>query len=346
MLRRRTRVHLAGRAVLVTGAARGIGEATARELHRRGARVALLDLREEPLHALARELREAVALPCDVTDARALEDAVGQAADRLGGLDAAVANAGLGPIGSVEAMPPAEFERVIDVNLLGVYRTLRLALPHVRDRRGYLLAVASLAAPVHTPLMAHYAASKAGAEALANAFRSEVAHDGVGVGVAYFGWIDTGMVREAMADPAAAAMRRSSRWPVTKDYPPAGAGAAVADGIERRARIVTYPWWVRPLLASRGVLQPIVDAQLRRAGVAAAVRESNGRLRPVQGGDNVAQAMRVIDCDCGETLQAANDDDLARRVREHLDSHHPDTEMSDDEIQTFVADKAYAATDS
>jgi NAD(P)-dependent dehydrogenase (short-subunit alcohol dehydrogenase family) len=270
--------------------------------------------------------------------------------DTFGGLDAAVANAGVAPIGSVEATDPREFEGVIAVNLLGVYRTLRLALPHVRERRGYLLAIASLAAPVHTPLMAHYSASKAGAEALANAFRTEVAHDGVAVGVAYFGWIDTGMVREAMEDPAAAAMRRSSRWPVTKDYPAAGAGAAVADGIERRARVVAYPRWVRPVLAARGLLQPVVDAQLRRAGVADAVRDSNARaaarLRPGEAGANVGPAMRVIDCDCGATLQAANDDDLARRVRDHLASDHPDMEMSDEEIQGFVAEKAYAASDS
>lgn len=56
--------------------------------------------------------------------------------------------------------------------------------------------------------------------------------------------------------------------------------------------------------------------------------------------------MRVIDCDCGVTLQAANDDDLSQRVREHLDAAHPDMEMSDDELRGFVADKAYAASDS
>ena len=349
----RVRSDLTGQTVLVTGAARGIGAATARELDRRGARLALLDLRAGPLVRLAAELRDAEAYAADVTDEAALGGAIEAAVGRFGGLDAVVAAAGVAPIGSVGALDPAVFERTIEVNLLGVYRTLRLALPHVRARDGYLLAVSSLAAPTHTPLMAHYAASKAGVEALADAMRLEVEHEGVSVGVAYFGWIDTELVREGMSDRSAAALRRrGGRWPLTKDYPAGGAARAVADGIERRARTVAYPGWVRPILVARGLLQPLVEWQLRRAGAAAAVADSDERLRALRAGATVAAEatrggdMQVIDCDCGVTLQAANEDDLARRVREHLESDHPDMEMDDEQIRSFVAEKSYAASDS
>lgn len=338
---------LDGKAILLTGAARGIGAATARELDRRGARLLLVDLRAEPLERLAAELHDAVAAAADVTDAAALERAVEAGVEQLGGLDCAVANAGIAPVGSVAELAPELFERTIEVNLLGVYRTLRLALPHVRARAGYLLAVASLAAPVHSPLMAHYAASKAGVEALANTLRTEVAHENVAVGIAYFGWIATEMVRAGMEDPGAAAMRRGSLpGPMRRDLPPERAARAVAGGIERRARTVAYPWWVRPILLARGVIQPLTELRLSRSGAAAeAVRASAG-LRAERRGDNVGRAMRVIDCDCGVTLQAANDDDLARYVREHLDTDHPDTEMDDEAVRGFVADKAYAASDS
>lgn len=331
---------LPGRTVLLTGAAGGIGAATARELDRRGARLALVDLDAAPLERLAGELRDAVALPLDVTDRAALDRAAETCRERFGGIDVAVANAGIASIGSVEALPPDSFERVIEVNLLGVYRTLHAALPQVRERRGHLVAVSSLAAPVHAPLMAHYSAAKAGVEALCNSMRTELAHHGVTVGVAYFGYIDTGMVSGAMRDPGAAALRGMSTWPFGRNYPPAGAGRAVATGIQRRSRRILHPPWIAPILLARGFIQPLVDAQLRRSGLEAAVRASN---------DHVAgriAGMQVIDCSCGTTLQAANEEELTRAVQEHVASNHPDEPMSDDDVRELVASRAYEAFDS
>ena len=137
------------------------------------------------------------------------------------------------------------FEKVIEVNLFGVYRTVHACLPHVIERRGYILVVASAAALVHAPGMAAYATSKAGAEAFANSLRQEVHHHGVGVGVGYFSWIDTDLVRGADAHPALKGRRDRLPSFARKTYPVSAVGDAVLEGVESRARSIFVPGWVR-----------------------------------------------------------------------------------------------------
>ncbi len=184
---------LAERRVFITGAARGIGAATARRLHARGARVALAGLEPDILATVARECGDAPWLECDVRDRPQVEDAVELAVQRLGGLDVVVANAGTAAQLPILGGDPTVFERTIEVNLLGVYYTLRAAAPHIAHPRGYALAISSLAAAVHAPLLGAYSASKAGVEALADALRIELASSGARVGVAYFAELDTEM---------------------------------------------------------------------------------------------------------------------------------------------------------
>jgi NAD(P)-dependent dehydrogenase (short-subunit alcohol dehydrogenase family) len=256
---------LHGQVVLVTGAARGIGAAAARELAARGAKVALVGLEPDELAQVAAACGpDAAWFEADVTDAGAIEAAVAGAVERFGGIDVAIVNAGIATGGSVRSIDPEAFERVIEVNLLGSWRTIRAALPHVVARRGYVLQVASLAAFAHAPFMAAYAASKAGVEALADSLRTEVAHLGVDVGVAYFSWIDTDMVRGADARAGMDGMREQISGPLRKTYPLADVAAAVAQGVERRARWVVVPGWVRALLLLRGPLGPLADLGARR----------------------------------------------------------------------------------
>src|SRR5688500_16510292 len=184
-----------GKTVLITGAARGIGAETARRLAARGARLSLVGLEPELLEQVAAELGDAAWFEADVTDRDALESAVEGTVERFGGIDVVMANAGIAGVGTVRAMDPGGWERIIEVNLLGVYRTLNVCLPHVIERRGYVLPVASVAAAVHAPGMSAYSATKAGVEALADSLRGEVKHLGVDVGVAYYSFIDTEMVR-------------------------------------------------------------------------------------------------------------------------------------------------------
>jgi short-subunit dehydrogenase len=140
-----------------------------------------------------------------------------------------------------------------------VWRTVRTCLPHVIERQGYVLVIASLAAALHGPGMAPYAASKAGAEAFANSLRSEVKRLGVDVGVGYFGFIDTDMVRGADAHPAIGSMRQETPGPIKRTYPVSAVGQAVADGIEERRRWVVVPGWIRPLLVLRTALAPLLE---------------------------------------------------------------------------------------
>ncbi len=126
-----------------------------------------------------------------------------------------IANAGIATGGTVRSIDPDAWERVVEVNLIGSWRTIRAALPHVIARRGYVLQIASLAAVAHAPFMSAYSVSKAGVEALADSLRTEVARHGVDVGVAYFSWIDTDMVRGADARRELGGMREklsAARW--------------------------------------------------------------------------------------------------------------------------------------
>ncbi len=250
---------LQGRTVLITGAARGIGAESARRVAARGANVALVGLEPEELERVATQCGSNAAwFEADVTDTEALERAVAGAVERFGGLDVVMANAGIAPAGMVRSMDPAAFERTIEINLLGAWRTVRAALPHVIERRGYVLVVASVAAVAHAPGLAAYAASKAGVEAFSDSLRTEIAHLGVDVGVGYFHWIDTDMVRGADAHPAMENFRAQTSGPLGKTYSVASVGKAVVEGMEQRRKWVVVPGWVRGLLLLRGVLGPII----------------------------------------------------------------------------------------
>ena len=240
-----------GKTVLITGAARGIGAETARRLAARGARLALVGLEPELLEAVAAECGDAACFEADVTDHDQLQSAVEGALERFGGIDVVMANAGIAGIGTLRGMDPAGWERIIEVNLLGVYRTIYACLPQVIERRGYVLGTASLAAAVHTPGMSAYSATKAAVEAMCDSLRGEVKHLGVDVGVAYYTWIDTEMVRGADIHPAAQLMRSKLKGPAGKTYSVEDAGEATAAGIEARARRIVVPKGFRAILVGR-----------------------------------------------------------------------------------------------
>lgn len=241
----RARYDIRDKTVFITGPARGIGEATARMLAGKGARLALAGLEPEKLERLSGQLGERAAwFEADVTDTGQLNRAVEAAVEHFGGVDVVIANAGIAPLGSVESIDPEEFERTVDINLLGVWRTVRAALPSVVERHGYILTIASMAAVVNPPLLSHYAASKAGVAAFSNSLRMEVAGDGVDVGVAYFGFIDTDLQQDVLLHSQGKELRERLDSSITKVIPVDRAAKAIVKGVEGRARIIAAPRWM------------------------------------------------------------------------------------------------------
>jgi NAD(P)-dependent dehydrogenase (short-subunit alcohol dehydrogenase family) len=195
----------------------------------------------------------------DVTDLEALEQAVAGTVERFGGIDIAIANAGVAFVGSLATSPVEQIERTLAVNLLGVWRTDRAVLSQITERGGYLLNVASLSALWHSPLMGAYTTTKAGVEALTDALRVESAPSGVGVGCAYFGFIDTDLVRAAYAQPSAGVMNARTPGFLRTPAPLSSAVDAIERGIERRAARVWAPRWIGAAIALRGIAQPLIE---------------------------------------------------------------------------------------
>jgi NAD(P)-dependent dehydrogenase (short-subunit alcohol dehydrogenase family) len=271
-----------GRTVFITGAARGIGAATAERLHRKGANVALVGLEPERLQELAARLGDrAEAFEADVTDYDALQRAVAGAVERFGGIDVAIANAGLAFMGALATAPIEQVERTFAVNLLGVWRTDRAVIEHVAARRGYLLNIASLSAVAHAPMMGPYTATKAGVEAFTDALRMETAPTGARVGCAYFGFIDTDLVRASYEMPSAQLLNRQSPGFLRDPAPLSSAVDAIERGIERRAARLWAPRWIGAAIALRGLIQPLTERRIMRE--TAALSEAMRLADPASG---------------------------------------------------------------
>ena len=187
-----------------------------------------------------------------------LEDAVEQTVERFGGIDVVVANAGIGTYGTVEKGDLDAWLQTIDINLNGVYRTVRATLPHVLDAGGHVSVIASIASFAPLAGMSSYNASKAGVEAFTRALEQEVGFRGVSAGTVHPSWIDTDLVRESERDLASFRELRSRLpWPLKKTTSVEECAIAIADGIEARSRRTMVPksaeiiYWGRSLITSR-----------------------------------------------------------------------------------------------
>ena len=263
--------------VFITGGARGIGAETAKQLVAKGAKVSLVGLEPDELSQRVAELGQANAtfFECDVTDLEATRAAVDGTVERFGGIDVVVANAGIAAATPLMGGDPKIFDTIVSVNLGGVYRTLHATLPHVTARRGYILPVASLAAAMHAPIMGAYAATKAGVEAMSNSLRTEIAHTGTKVGCAYFGFIDTDMVRRGFDSESSKVMAdRMGAFGPNRAIPVSRAGKVIVRAIEKRSRYAYAPRWVIGLLLGRTIIQPLQEQGVIRQGAADLVEQA------------------------------------------------------------------------
>lgn len=211
---------LAGRGVVVTGAASGIGEALAHGLVARGARVLLADLHAERLAAVAEAIAarggDCLPMVLDVADPEAAQALAARAQAAWGGADVLVNNAGVSLIGPVDGLPERDAQWLMDVNFNAVVRGCRAFLPQLRARRGSAIVnVSSVFAMVAPPTQSMYAASKAAVRAFSDVLREEVREAGVRVLLVHPGGIRTRIVESArvvdtalVADSHAALARR------------------------------------------------------------------------------------------------------------------------------------------
>jgi NAD(P)-dependent dehydrogenase (short-subunit alcohol dehydrogenase family) len=199
--------ELAGLVAVVTGGGSGIGAATASLLLQRGALVAVLDLDTDGAPA------GTLALGCDVADTASVEAAVQEAAQRLGGIDVLVNNAGVSAVGDVAANDDAEWARVLDVNVIGIARVTRAALPYLRrSRHAAVVNTCSAVAFVGVRQRALYSASKGAVLGLTLAMAADHVGDGIRVNAVAPGTTDTPWVQRLLAaapdhEAAAAALR-------------------------------------------------------------------------------------------------------------------------------------------
>jgi NAD(P)-dependent dehydrogenase (short-subunit alcohol dehydrogenase family) len=286
MTRSRTRTSpLAGRTVLITGAARGIGAELARRVAARGARVSLVGLEPELLAAVAAELGpEHLWVEADVTDAAALDVAVQRTVDTCGRLDAVVANAGIAPLTTVATSSARSLSRTIEVNLTGAMLTARAALPALTASRGHVLLVSSAAAFTVLPGMSAYCAAKAGLERFGDVLRLEVAHRGITVGSAHPTWIDTDMVRDTEAAlPTFAQTLGRLPGPLGACTSVGDCAEALVGNLERRSRRVFVPRAVGVVAAWRQLVTGVLGEKLVLAQSRTAVPRLEQEIAALQG---------------------------------------------------------------
>src|SRR5213080_4361280 len=188
------------RAALVTGGSSGIGLAIARMLQDEGYALTLVSRRPEKVEAAAEELG-ATAVAADVSDADACERLVAEHRERFGRLDMLVNSAGIGIAGNVEQLPAKHFDLQLGVNLRGLFLVTQAAIPLLRESRGWIVNLASIAGTMPTPGLATYGATKAAVISLTRSLNEELDADGVRAIALCPGFVDTPMAQWSGIEP-------------------------------------------------------------------------------------------------------------------------------------------------
>ncbi|MGI8674448.1 MAG: SDR family NAD(P)-dependent oxidoreductase [Thermoleophilaceae bacterium] len=249
-----------GTRALVTGASRGIGAALAEALAARGATVGLAARSEDELRARAGGLPgQHHALPCDVGDRQRVVAAVERFISEAGGLELAIANAGVASYGPFAEQDPDEFERMTRINWLGTVHTVSAVLPHMLERaKGHIVVVSSASGLRTFPGAAVYGATKAAQRGFAEALRHELSGSGVSLTVAFPGEMATHL-HDHEKETLPGWYRGGSHAP-----PPTELAQQILTAVQRDRRHVHHPPIVRLLGAVHGISPRAADLLLRR----------------------------------------------------------------------------------
>jgi NADP-dependent 3-hydroxy acid dehydrogenase YdfG len=258
---------LEGLVVLITGAASGIGAATAIEVSTQGGIPVLVDCDAQPLALMAQQCGDGTLyLVADVTDLNAMHEVVAQTLTVHHRIDVVFANAGVAAFGPVAYVDPQAWQRCVEVNVFGVFNTVRSALPALMQQRGYVLINASVSSFAHPPAMSAYAASKSAVEAIGNVLRLELQAHHVGVGVMYAGWVSTPLVAEGALHPGFVRLRATMPAFLNKETSAQDTARVIVQAISKRQRRIFVPSWLRFLFALRAWLHlPFAERELVKA---------------------------------------------------------------------------------
>lgn len=241
---------LRGKVVLVTGAAHGIGKATAKAFAREGARLVLVDIHQQRLDETVNELREAgcevVGIQADLRRRNLVYDMVDRAIEETGAIDVLVNNAGIVFTGKFEDLSEQEIEDTLNVNLYAPIWAVRRALPHMLARdSGHIVNVASALGKVTNPFVSVYCATKFGVIGFTDTLYQELRDTGVGITTVNPGWITSGMFKGA------------KRLSFVKWRPPEFVGDSIVEAVKldrveiNRPRIMWLGGFLRALLGPR-----------------------------------------------------------------------------------------------
>jgi NAD(P)-dependent dehydrogenase (short-subunit alcohol dehydrogenase family) len=258
---------LAGLVILITGAASGIGAATALEVVSQGGIAVLVDCDEAPLRQTAQQCAQGtLCFVADVTELPAMLDVVAQTLSVHHRLDVVFANAGVAAFGPVAHVDPQAWQRCVEVNVFGVFNTVRAALPALVKHQGYVLINASVSSFAHPPAMSAYAASKAAVEAMGNVLRLELAAHQVGVGVMYAGWVRTPLVEEGALHPGFVRLRATMPAFLNQETSAQDTARVIVRAMSKRQRSLFIPGCLRILFALRSLLHlPFAERELLKA---------------------------------------------------------------------------------
>jgi short-subunit dehydrogenase len=252
-------MRMKNKVALVTGASRGIGEACARALLRRGARVAVTARSADALARL--DAAGALAICADLTDAGARRAVVERTVDRLGTVDLLINNAGVGLYAPSWRAPMVLVRGMFELNFFAALDLIQLVVPGMIERGGgAIVNVSSIAGKVALPWLTAYSASKHALCGLGDGLRIELAPHGIHVMTVCPGYVKTEFGQRGLDGAAPARLARYQKFAVT----PAECAEAMVRGLERRARTVFTPRVTRALAAARGAAPRIVDLQLAR----------------------------------------------------------------------------------